>query len=360
MALTSSTEAQNPESQPSAPNPPNDPPDDPPDDLFPHLTDFRKRFTSNFVFAYNNINSYRNKHSSVCDLLSNNIVDFIAIAETKLDQSFPNSQFKVDNYELYRSDFSAKSGGLLIHIRDDLAHRRLNSIEINSEGFESICIEVTIGSSKTVITSIYKHPYVKHADFKKHFCGIIDMLLAKYDDLVFIFDGNLCPTKSSTIQDLCDMYDLSNLIKEPTCHKGPVPTLIDVLLVTNPRRYISALNQEFCLSDFHNVIGTATRRYAPARKPYQIHYRSFRNFDDTTFKNDISAAPFHVAEIFDDVSDMAWFTSTLITDVTDLHAPCKTKWVKCKSVPFMNSNLRKAMYTRNMARNSYRKYGNSH
>ena len=333
---------------------------EPPVDLFPHLSCFRKRFTSNFVFVYNNINSYRHKHMSVCDLLCNNVVDFLAVAETKLDLSFPDSQFKVQNYELYRSDFTSNSGGLLVHIRDDIPHRRLNSIEINSNGFESICIEVTIGSSKTVITSLYKHPYVKHDYFKESFGKITDKLLAKYDDLAFIFDGNLCPTKSSTIQDLCEQYSLSNLIKEPTCHKGPVSTLLDVLLVTNPRRYTSALNAEFCLSDFHNVIGAATRRYAPARKPYQIHYRSFRNFEDTTFKNDITAAPFHVAEIFDDVSDMAWFTSKLITEITDMHAPIKTKWVKCKSVPFMNSKLRKEMYARNMARNDFRKYGKSH
>ena len=287
-------------------------------------------------------------------------VDFIAIAETKLDQSFPNSQFKVQNYELHRSDFTANSGGLLVHIRDDLPHRRLNPMEINSGGFESICLEITIGSSITVITSLYKHPYVKNDYFKKCFTKLIDDLLAKYDDLAFIFDGNLCPTKSSTIQDLCDMYDLKNLIKEPTCHKGPVSTLLDVLLVTNARRYTKALNEEFCLSDFHNVVGAATRRYAPARKSYPIHYRSFKNFDDTHFINDISAAPFHVAEIFDDVSDMAWFTSNLITEITDVHAPTKTKWVKCKSVPYMNSKLRKAMYSRNMARNNFRKYGESH
>ena len=314
-------------------------------DLFPELSAFRKKFISNFVFVYNNVNSYRHKHSAISDLLCKNTVDFIAIAETKLDESFPNPQFKIPNYELYRSDFTSNSGGLLVHIRDDLPHRRLNSFEINSGGFESICIEITIGNSKTVVTSLYNHPYVKKDIFKENFCNITDRLLAKYDDLVFIFDGNLCPKKSTTIQDLCDIYDLTNLIKDPTCHKGPTPTLIDVLLVTNPKRYISVLNGEFCLSDFHNVIGAATRRYAPARKPYKIQYRSFKNFDDTSFKNEISVAPFHVAEIFDDISDMAWFTSTLISNITDAYAPIKTKWVKCKSVPFMNAQLRKEMFS---------------
>ena len=49
--------------------------------------------------------------------------------------------------------------------------------------------------------------------------------------------------------------------------------------------------------------------------------------------------------------------NTLITDVVDFHAPMKSKFVKCKPVPYMNSQLRKALYAWNMARN---KFGKSH
>ena len=38
----------------------------------------------------------------------------------------------------------------------------------------------------------------------------------------------------------------------------------------------------------------------------------------------------------------------------------KSKFVKCKPVPYMNSQLRKAMYARNMARNKFKKFGKSH
>ena len=38
-------------------------------DLFPNMTNFRKKFTSNFVFAYNYVNSYRHKHAPICDIL---------------------------------------------------------------------------------------------------------------------------------------------------------------------------------------------------------------------------------------------------------------------------------------------------
>ena len=38
------------------------------------------------------------------------------------------------------------------------------------------------------------------------------------------------------------MYDMKNLIVAPTCQKGPVPTLLDVMLVTKPRRFAGTLN----------------------------------------------------------------------------------------------------------------------
>ena len=182
---------------------------------------------------YNNINSYRHKHASICDVLSKHLVDFIAIAETKLDASFPSNQFRVDNFEHYRQDLTCKSGGLLVHVRNDLPQRRLPQAEVNINGFESICLEINIGNTKTAITSIYKHPNVKFDFFKDCFSKIIDYLLRTYDDLIFLADANCCPTKSNTIQDICDTYGLSNLIKDPTCHKGHQSTLLDIILVLN-------------------------------------------------------------------------------------------------------------------------------
>ena len=120
------------------------------------------------------------------------------------------------------------------------------------------------------------------------------------------------------------------------------------------------LNTNYCLSDVHNIIGASIKRFAPSQKPRKISYRSFNHFNDSDFLYDMSSAPFHVAEIFDEVVDMAWYTSTLITDVVDFHAPVKSKFVKYKPVPYMNSRLRKALYTRNMARNKFKKFGKSH
>ena len=95
-------------------------------------------------------------------------------------------------------------------------------------------------------------------------------------------------------------------------------------------------------------------------KPRKITYRSYKNFDDDQFKSDLSFAPFHVADIFDDIEDTAWFTSKLLNNIIDSHAPVKVKTVTRDSVPYMNSKMRKALYQRNMARNKFKKFGNDH
>ena len=323
------------------------------------MCDFRTKHKTNFIFCHININSYRHKFASMCDVLNRNIIDYLAISETKLDESFPHSQFHVQDYVLHRRDFTASSGGLLVYIRADLPHRRLVNIEGHTDGIECLCIEITIGKAKTVLTCLYKHPKVKHEIFANYFTNISDELLKSYDDFVFLGDLNCCPTKSNTVKGICDTYGLTNLIKDPTCHKGPSPTLLDVILVNNPRKYSGVFNVPCELSDVHNIIGAATRRFAPLLKPHTVYYRSYKNFNDEYFLNDISMSPFHVADIFDDV-DVAWFTSALITNVIDNHAPVRSKTLKKQSVPYMNGALRKAIYARNMARNKFKKFGNSY
>jgi hypothetical protein len=41
------------------------------------------------------------------------------IAETKLDETFPNSQFEVENDHLWRADRSSHGGGMLLYVRSD-------------------------------------------------------------------------------------------------------------------------------------------------------------------------------------------------------------------------------------------------
>ena len=49
--------------------------------------------------------------------------DILCIAESKLDPSFQNSQFKRKGYKPkpYRLDVSSRTGGLLVYVRDGIS-----------------------------------------------------------------------------------------------------------------------------------------------------------------------------------------------------------------------------------------------
>ena len=95
----------------------------------------------------------------------------------------------------------------MAYVRADLPHRTLQHAEINEHGFESLCMEVTIGKVKTAIVCVYKHPSLNDDHFKLCTSRLADWLFKTHNDLAFLGDMNCCPTsKSSAIKDLCETW----------------------------------------------------------------------------------------------------------------------------------------------------------
>ena len=138
---------------------------------------------------------------------------------------------------------------------------------INMDGIESMCIEVHNNKLRRVYVCIYKHPSVSDTVFLTHLSRMADRLLIICPDIVFLGDMNCCPKKSDAIKEFCERCNMKNLITSPTCHKGTSPTILDVILVSQPKRFTEFLNCECPLSDFHNVIGGTTKQYHLSNNP---------------------------------------------------------------------------------------------
>ena len=67
-----------------------------------------------------NINSISNKFDQL-KLFVQGKVDILIVTETKLDSTFPTSQFMIDGYsEPYRFDRNRNGGKVFIYIREDI------------------------------------------------------------------------------------------------------------------------------------------------------------------------------------------------------------------------------------------------
>ena len=64
----------------------------------------RCKHAKNLIISHFNVNSIRHKFSELQHILQGHIVDILGIAKTKIDDTFFDGQFQVDNYELYRQD----------------------------------------------------------------------------------------------------------------------------------------------------------------------------------------------------------------------------------------------------------------
>ena len=86
---------------------------------------FRKHHNKDFLIGHLSINSIQNKFEELSEVIKKINVHIMFVSETKIDASYPNSQFKVLNYSLYRNDRKKGGGGILALISQSLVKTQL-------------------------------------------------------------------------------------------------------------------------------------------------------------------------------------------------------------------------------------------
>ena len=108
-----------------------------------------RNYCKNFNIGHVNANSIGGfKFYEIKSWLLSWRFNIIVISKTKIDKSFPDSQFQIDGYRLCRSDRKAGGGGLMIYVRSDVHFVRVKQLRgLSTEhwsGFrtESIVLKV--------------------------------------------------------------------------------------------------------------------------------------------------------------------------------------------------------------------------
>ena len=132
----------------------------------------------------------------------------------------------------------------------------------------------------------------------------------EYDNIMLTGDVDL-KTKlksNSYYSDLCDTFDLTNLIKTNTCFKSSNQTSIDVILTNRPRSLQKPGVITAGLSDCHKIILTFFRSYFSRLPPKTITYRSFRYFETKDFlyelENKLRSKECNAGAKYDDLTNI--------------------------------------------------------
>ena len=101
--------------------------------------------------AHININSIRHKFLPLSNLLLRSMLDALFLQETKIDESFPDSQFYIPNFKLYRKDVNSNMGGIMMYFRSDFGQQRRSDLEISecqSDRVEIMAVELILNGEK--------------------------------------------------------------------------------------------------------------------------------------------------------------------------------------------------------------------
>ena len=104
-----------------------------------------------------NINSILNKFDQL-KLFLQGKVDILVIKETKLNSTFPTSQFLIESYsEPYCFDKSRNWGGVLIYVREDIPSKPLTDHTLPHD-IEGIFVEINLRKNKWLLFGSYHPP----------------------------------------------------------------------------------------------------------------------------------------------------------------------------------------------------------
>ena len=130
------------------------------------LKEYRSRNKDKVIIANININSIRNKISSLKEIISKN-VDILVIEETKIDDTFPENYFVIPGYKKpYRKDRNANGGGILVYVREDIPSKEVISTALDPN-IEGLFIEINLKKSKWILFATYKPPSLMQKTYLK-------------------------------------------------------------------------------------------------------------------------------------------------------------------------------------------------
>ena len=104
------------------------------------LRKIRLNNIKNVIIGQLNINSIRNKFEDLKLVITNN-VDIFLVSETKINEPFPENQFKIKGYSRpYRLDRNEYGGGLLLYVRQDIPSKLVRK----EKDYEAFFVEVNL------------------------------------------------------------------------------------------------------------------------------------------------------------------------------------------------------------------------
>lgn len=181
-------------------------------------------------------------------------IDIFLINETFLN---PGHKFKVNNYKIYREDRPSHGGGVLIGVRRDIPHQRLEKFPTIT--IENISIIINLNNHPVRITSAYS------PRFTNHFVNDLEIITTSASEFFIFGDFNAhhiswhCLKNNTAGNKLYNHHLISNyLIYYPNSYTrygqqtvSTTPSVVDLMLMNSTLQVSPIATHEGALDSDH-------------------------------------------------------------------------------------------------------------
>ena len=235
---------------------------------------------------------------------------------------------------------------LKVTLRKDLA----------SKDLEAIWVPIKFPTTSALFSVIYRSE-LKCPNFFEDIYGVFEKAWMKSDTIILRGDfncdllgidsktGSEIHPKTRRLLTMFQLFDMQNNVNKPTRITLGTSTLIDLIVTTKPNLINSKGVLPLGLSD-HCLIYATLNLKLKRSPPNVINVRNYKQFQVDQFRADIIAAPFQVAQVFEDKDDVLWAWNKLFKNICDLHAPMKVVKIRSQSSPRINNDIRRKMNLR--------------
>ena len=272
---------------------------------------------------------------------------YLLYPKQKLMNPFPHVNLKLTDF-LPLLDWIEIRKGRYYHLYQIRLPCKILKCQLPND-VEGLFLELNLRKYKWELFAGYNPKKECIFNFMENIGSSLDKFIETINNLLLIGNFN-SEVEEEDMKECCETYNLVNLIKVPTCFKSVQnPTSIDVILTNKNNSSYNSCSIETGLSDHHKMTITVLKPYYTKLKPSLISYRSYKNFDEISFKAELGQS-LHGNSIENMKYDE--FKDTFM-NVLNKYAPMKEKTIRGNNAPFMNKSLPKAYMGISRLKNKY-------
>ena len=185
-----------------------------------------------YFYGHLNVNSVTNKFDAL-EFLIKDKFDVFLVSKSKLDSSFPESQFKIPGYKIFRQDRDTNGGGLIFYIIQNIPCKKTETFQFTSV-IEILTLEISLGKEK--LLSFGTSPNINNSSFLNELYNAITFSNTLYKNCVLLGNLNLVHDNAQ-LQNFCKFFLFEYLIKKLTCYKEDTPTGTDYIIKNIPKLF---------------------------------------------------------------------------------------------------------------------------